>query len=182
MQAELEGLRSFASEWQRKPWAIMALPTEIGARVIYEEGDPLVLGVAVTARAKRRACTIGLNKLVLQSPLYLPVLAHECAHCVLGHSAGLCENGWIRSQVEQAAWFGGAFLAVSEAQCHLTIETLAEQNSIPLQFAALGLAVHSGNSALADQRLSEWLDYVHYQSNKLRRLFRRGVRGNGMGS
>jgi hypothetical protein len=106
----LELLRTFAVRWHDRTRDLNKLYAELGAELVVRPGGRKVLGFVVDLAGIRQ---IVLNQRLVGSPLRTPVLAHECAHLILGvDGVSLCANARHPSRDERNAWAGAALLAV----------------------------------------------------------------------
>lgn len=106
----LEQLRAFAQDWHARRRDRDHLSAALGAELIVRPGGRKVLGFAVALGSIRQ---VVLNQRLTGSRLQTPVLAHECAHLLLGvQGVSLCVSGQQVGREERNAWAGAAFLAV----------------------------------------------------------------------
>src|SRR3954469_20882008 len=123
----LELLRTFAVGWHNHRRGLNELHAELGADLIERPGGRKVLGFVVALGGLRQ---IVLNERLHGSSLWKAVLAHECAHLILGvDGVSLCSNVARPSRDERNAWAGAALLAVP-------VETVPASRSARRQLAA----------------------------------------------
>lgn len=164
---------AFARRWHRKNWALSLLPVELSAKIIVDDADVSVLGVAATAVGRKKAHTIGLNSLIIESPIHLAILAHESAHCICQHKVGLCGEDWIERKLEREAWLGAAQLAFSTDQIRavragaMSPALACEQSSVPDGLLRIRLAMEMDYDI--GEPLIRWAEYLHVAARKLER-------------
>ncbi len=145
--SSLELLRAYATRWHHRRRDLDALSAELGAELIVRPGGRKVLGFVVAVAGIRQ---VVLNERLVGSPLRTPVLAHECAHLILGvQGVSLCSSVQYPGRDERNAWAGAAMLAIPD-------DTIPRRQSARVDLAAsLGVPVE-----LVDLRaaLTEYLD------------------------
>ena len=143
----LELLRMYAARWHDRSRDLDALSAELGAELIVRPGGRKVLGFVVAVGRIRQ---VVLNERLVGSSLRRPVLAHECAHLLLGiEGVSLCSSVQHPGRDERNAWAGAALLAIPD-------DTIPRRQSARVDLAAsLGVPVE-----LVDLRaaLTEHLD------------------------
>ena len=107
----LSAVTRFARAWHRGQWSIGDLPRVINAEMFVELGSGGILGIS--CRSGDRAI-IGIDERVVGTPLYVPVLAHECAHLIIDTAGVHGCTGAVTSKAEQLAWFGATLLAIPD--------------------------------------------------------------------
>lgn len=105
--------------------------------------------------------------------MYVPVLAHEVSHLIIGaNGIWLCSQS-LHSSIERYAWFGSALLAISEPimrkfrDGNLLAEDIAAECVVPLEFVNLRYAVQDAlgsdlplHQHAANMALDRWLQYL----------------------
>jgi hypothetical protein len=138
----LELLRAFAVGWHSRSRDLNELYAELGADLIERPGGRKVLGFVVALAGLRQ---IVLNQRLNGSPLRVPVLAHECAHLILGvEGISLCANDLRPSRDERNAWAGAALLAVpgdALPRSRTARRQLAASLNVPVQLVDLRAAL-----------------------------------------
>ena len=167
----LELLRAFAIGWHNRDRDLNELYTQLGADLIERPGGRKVLGFVVAFGGLRQ---VVLNERLLGSSLRKPVLAHECAHLILGvEGVSLCTTDLRPSRDERNAWAGAALLAVpgdTIPRSRVARRDLAASLDVPVQLvdlrATLGeyLDTAQPRSVSTYRRLSSALQcwYVHF--------------------
>ena len=168
----LELLRAFAVAWHNRSRDLNELYTELGADLIERPGGRKVLGFVVALDGLRE---IVLNERLTGSRLRAPVLAHECAHLILGvEGVSLCTNALRPSRNERNAWAGAALLAVpgDTIPCSRSARReLAASLDVPVQLVDLRAALTEyldspePRTISAYRHLSHTLQrwYVHFE-------------------
>lgn len=130
----IRGVAAYARHLHRGTWYVHGLPADLGARHVTCEPAPDLLGLAVHGIRTG----IAINAAIVGTPLELPVIAHECAHLLLGHDIGYCSTS-LSAQVrpERDAWDGAALLAIPTesavmfATRRATVHDLADYYEVP---------------------------------------------------
>jgi len=107
--ASIRGAIDFAARWHRREWTITTLPRVLGVPLTMRDVPPDAFGLSIVT-ARRRA--IALNERIVDTPAYLPTLAHECGHLFQAPGVGLCRSSATLSRREREAWWIAAILAV----------------------------------------------------------------------
>lgn len=134
----------FIRRWQRNPWTVATLPRELGAVLTYFPSSRSELGYCYVVR---RGSVVAINNGLVDTPFLIPVIAHECAHLLLGER-GL--HACARNHQEPEVWALAARLAVPEAVCEsiradsICSADVARRFNLPtsfVQYAAFGDAL-----------------------------------------
>jgi len=145
----LRPVQQFAKECHRGRWSVSDFPSRIGARVVVDQNATggHILGMACRSD---RGAVIGLDERIFGTRLYVPVLAHEVSHLLLGGSGTFqCSSTAVCGSSEQDAWFGAAMLAVSARLLRridrgtMSPMDIAARCSVPLEMVNLAWAVHA---------------------------------------
>jgi hypothetical protein len=108
----LELLQAFAVGWHARGSDLNALYDELGAELIVRPGGRKVLGFVVALEGIRQ---VVLSERLTGTSLRNPVLAHECAHLLIGvQGVSLCARTPRPGSAERDAWAGAALLAVPD--------------------------------------------------------------------
>jgi hypothetical protein len=106
----LDLLHAFAVCWHDRGRGLNELYDELGAELIVRPGGRKVLGFVVALEGIRQ---VVLNERLAGTSLRNAVLAHECAHLLLGvQGISLCARDPWPDKSERNAWAGAALLAV----------------------------------------------------------------------
>ena len=152
---DLVALYEYSMLMHEREWCVTRLPGELGVKRIDREVEPLLLGVAVQGYGRR---AIGVNELILGTPLEIPVIAHECAHLLLGHAIGYCAPGSLETRQEHDAWVGAALLSVPCHDAEFDNRWLMHACRVPRELLALRHDLfHVGSTDGAYQHLRRWL-------------------------
>lgn len=152
----MQAAELFAREWQAGEWCLSGLPALLGLDLIrFHDGGEL-FGVAFVRKG-----IVGLSDRLDDSPMYLPVLGHECGHVLLDQGVTrFCDATWRPARSETLAWMAAGRLSISAGQVqqidrgHLTPGDLATVNGVPAELIAVGRAVEhwlSGRARSADE-------------------------------
>lgn len=151
---DLASLYRFARHLHRREWCITRLPAELGAKELSREVEPVLLGVAAQGPGRR---AVGINELIRGTPLEIPVIAHECAHLLLGHAVGYCLPGALSIRQEHDAWNGAALLALPSVEA-VDEQWLIRAFSVPRELIAVRRELGDrGSSHAAYPYLSDWI-------------------------
>lgn len=124
----------FIRRWHAGEWSIATLPQELGATVGYVSFGGQIWGCCDVRRDG--PSIIALDAALIGTPYHAPVLAHECAHILLG------EPGYHACGTERHAWALAARLCVPEAICQsirdgaTTSDDVARAYGFPSAFVA----------------------------------------------
>lgn len=141
-------IERFLRRWHAKAWTIATLPDELGAVLNSISPRWNVLGCC---DVRKRRSLIFVNRSLHETPYWIPVLAHECAHVLIGLRG---YHGCTDDEID--VWRLAARLAVPDAIVQdywrgKTIEaTVAQEYDLPLSFVRF--AIHG------EQLLPAWLD------------------------
>lgn len=105
----MDRIDRFIRRWHRKAWSVATLPDELGAIVGYLPSRWRMLGCC---DVRRHQSVIALNGALLGTAYLIPVLAHECAHVLIGLRG---YHGCGRDQDEHDVWSLAARLAIPRA-------------------------------------------------------------------
>lgn len=147
-------LLAYAVQVHRRVWCVTLLPAELGARRFDREVAPSLLGVSMQKGGRR---AIGINDRIKGTPLEVPVIAHECAHLLLGHDEGFCLPAAPSSRQEHDAWLGAALLAAPIAEA-ADEAWLPRALDVPRELLAMRHALmHFRSAEESYGRLREWI-------------------------
>lgn len=105
----MDRIDRFIRRWHKRPWSVANLPGELDAIVGYLPNRWRMPGCC---DVRRRQSVIVLNAGLVGTAYLIPVLAHECAHILIG-IRGL--HGCAYDQDEHAVWSLAARLAIPRA-------------------------------------------------------------------
>ena len=104
-----ERINRFIRRWHRAPWSVATLPEELGAIVGYISGRWRMLGCC---DVRQHQSVIALNASLVGTAYLIPVLAHECAHVLIGIRG---YHGCAHDRDEREVWSVAARLAIPGA-------------------------------------------------------------------
>ena len=140
----LELLHAFAVCWHGRGHDLNELYDELGAELIVRPGGRKVLGFVVALEGIRQ---VVLNDRLTGTALRNPVLAHECAHLVLGvQGISLCARTSRPDNTERIAWAGAALLAVPDGAIppgRAGRRDLAHALNVPVELVDLRAALNA---------------------------------------
>ena len=140
----LELLRAFAACWHDRGSDLDELYDELGAELIVRPGGRKVLGFVVALDGVRQ---VVLNQRLTGTSLRNPVLAHECAHLLVGiQGVNLCARTPRPDIKERNAWAGAALLAVPDVAIppgRPGRRDLADTLNVPVELVDLRAALNA---------------------------------------
>lgn len=144
----LARIERFIRRWHKKPWSVATLPEELGAVVNSISARWKILGCC---DVRKQRSLIFINRALDDTVYFVPVLAHECAHVLIGLRG---YHGCTDDEID--VWRLAARLAVPDVVVGsfwsgaITEQSLARDYSLPLSF--IRFAIHG------EQLLPAWLD------------------------
>lgn len=155
MIRDLAQVARFARQHHRRQWSVTQFVSSIGASLIFApiEGGRIP---GISCRAGTMT-VIGIDERLVGTRFYVPVLAHEITHLILGSTGvWLCApygahtrvaESWT-SPTERNAWFGAALLAVDRKRIaqfkdgEALPEDIATECMVPVEFVNFAYSVH----------------------------------------
>jgi hypothetical protein len=143
--ASLRRVAQFVDLWHGLDTGLEQLPPLLNAELCRRSGGRLILGFAIIFGP---VCQVVINSRVNQTLLAKPVLAHECAHLLLGvRGVRMCSGELCASDEERSAWYGAALLAVPSARIQalqsgaVRARHVANECNVPVEFVDLRCAL-----------------------------------------
>lgn len=106
--ARTDRIGRFIRRWRRHPWSVATLHHELGAILTYFPSTRLELGYCHVGLGR---AVIAINNGLVGTNFLIPVIAHECAHLLIG-IRGL--HTCIRNHDEPDVWALAATLTIPE--------------------------------------------------------------------
>lgn len=166
-------LKTEIEEWHAGHWSVLRLPERLGVETHYIDGGGRLLGMSFRD-------SIIINGDIIGTPMLVPVIAHECAHIMLGHQyVHPCIRCTTQSRGEQSAWQLAALLSIPVKAVEefkdgdvMPME-LADHYGVPVRFLALRYALASDtgdcalNVATVKAQTARWLRWLVEQANPM---------------
>lgn len=129
-------IAKYIDDWHHDEWCVAQLPGRLRAILGDVACGPSILG-ACHVRTDRSV--IAMNSGLVGSWFWVPILAHECAHVMLGKlGVWECVQGLQVSKPERQVWNIAAALAIPERAIEQACaQDIARSYMLPLEFVRL---------------------------------------------